>query len=47
MAYESMICEMIKVPGHNGDLIQAYTARPHGAGAIPLRGADPPLAGVG
>ena len=35
MAYESMICEMIKVPGHNGDVIQAYTARPMGPGPFP------------
>ena len=35
MAYESMICEMIKVPGHNGDMIQAYTARPMGPGPFP------------
>ena len=47
MAYESMICDMIKVPGHNGGDLKSpslYGAA-HGAGAIPLRGADPPLAG--
>jgi len=35
MAYESMICEMIKIRGHNDDLIQAYTARPMGPGPFP------------
>ena len=35
MAYESMIAEMIKIDGHNGDVIQAYTARPMGSGPFP------------
>lgn len=35
MAYESMIAEMIKIEGHKGEPIQAYTARPMGAGPFP------------
>ena len=35
MAYESMIAEMIKLDGHNGDSIQAYVARPMGSGPFP------------
>ena len=46
MAYESMICDMIKVPGHNGDLIKPIRLGPWGRGHS-LRGADPPLAGSG
>ena len=35
MTYESMIAETIKITGHNGDSINAYTARPMGAGPFP------------
>jgi carboxymethylenebutenolidase len=35
MAYESMICETVAFAGHNGDRIDAYTARPLGAGPFP------------
>jgi carboxymethylenebutenolidase len=35
MAYESMIAETIKIKGYNGDLINAYVARPMGAGPFP------------
>ena len=32
MIYESMIAETIKIKGYNSDPINAYTARPMGAG---------------
>ncbi|MCH8918682.1 MAG: dienelactone hydrolase family protein [Alphaproteobacteria bacterium] len=35
MAYEGMIAETIRVHGHGGDLIDAYAARPLGAGPLP------------
>lgn len=34
-AYEGMLAETIVVPGHQGDLIHAYQARPLGAGPFP------------
>ncbi len=34
-AYEGMIAETICIPGHNGDDIRAYYARPLGAGPFP------------
>src|SRR3972149_763949 len=37
MAYEGMICESVRVTGHNGDEIEAYYSRPLG---------DGPFAGV-
>lgn len=33
--YEGMLAETITHPGHNGDLINAYFARPLGAGPVP------------
>ena len=35
MAYEGMIAETVTVRGHNGDEIEAYYARPLGAGPFP------------
>ncbi len=35
MAYEGMIAETIRVHGHSDDLIDAYAARPLGAGPLP------------
>ena len=36
--YEGMLAETVTIPGHNGDRINAYVARPLGAG---------PFTGVG
>ncbi len=33
--YEGMIAETVTMPGHNGDTINAYFARPMGAGPFP------------
>ena len=33
--YEGMIAETVTLPGHNGDLINAYLARPLGSGPFP------------
>jgi len=33
--YAGMLSEVIAIPGHNGDLINAYFARPLGAGPFP------------
>ncbi len=33
--YKGMLAETISVPGHNGDLITAYSARPLGPGPFP------------
>jgi carboxymethylenebutenolidase len=33
--YQGMLAETISIPGHNGDLINAYLARPLGAGPLP------------
>jgi len=33
--YEAMIAETIGIPGHNGDIIEAYYARPVTAGPVP------------
>ncbi len=33
--YEGMLAETVTIPGHNGDLINAYVARPLGAGPFP------------
>ena len=33
--YEGMIAETITMPGHKGDTINAYLARPLGAGPFP------------
>ena len=33
--YEGMIAETVTLPGHNGDLINAYLARPLGPGPFP------------
>ena len=35
MAYEGMIAETIRLHGHNGDLIDGYSARPTGPGPYP------------
>src|SRR5688500_15955693 len=35
MNYESMLCETTTLRGHNGDRIDAYFARPLGAGPFP------------
>jgi carboxymethylenebutenolidase len=35
MAYEGMIAETVRVHGHGGELIDAYAARPLGAGPLP------------
>jgi carboxymethylenebutenolidase len=35
MAYEGMLAETVTLAGHNGDLIEAYYARPLGAGPFP------------
>jgi carboxymethylenebutenolidase len=35
MAYEGMIAETVRIRGANGDLIDAYSARPLGAGPFP------------
>ena len=35
MAYRGMITETVKFKGHNGDLIEAYYARPSGNGPFP------------
>jgi carboxymethylenebutenolidase len=35
MTYEGQIAESITLPGHNGDEIEAYYARPLGAGPFP------------
>ena len=35
MAYEGMIAETIRLRGHNGDLIDGYSARPTGPGPYP------------
>ena len=35
MPYESQFAETINLRGHNGDQIDAYTARPTGAGPFP------------
>ena len=35
MTYESMIAETIKITGHKGESINAYTARPMGPGPFP------------
>jgi carboxymethylenebutenolidase len=35
MAYEGMLAETVTVNGHNGDEIEAYYARPLGAGPFP------------
>ncbi|MEW5829178.1 MAG: dienelactone hydrolase family protein [Chloroflexota bacterium] len=34
-AYEGLLAEKISIPGHNGDLINAYFARPLGPGPYP------------
>lgn len=34
-AQDGMVAEVIAVPGHNGDLIHAYWARPMGGGSCP------------
>jgi len=33
--YEGMLAETITIPGANGDLINAYYARPMGPGPLP------------
>ncbi len=33
--YEGMLAELVRYPGHNGDLIRSYYARPMGAGPYP------------
>ena len=33
--YEGMIAETVSMKGHNGDTINAYLARPLGAGPFP------------
>ncbi len=33
--YESLLAETISLPGHNGQVINAYFARPLGAGPFP------------
>src|SRR5947208_6257194 len=33
--YEGMLAETIMLPGHNGDIINAYYARPLGPGPFP------------
>ena len=33
--YEGMIAETTLIPGHNGELIGAYVARPMGPGPFP------------
>ncbi len=45
--YEGMLAETITIPGANGDLINAYSAAPAGAGAVPRRRPGPPYAGLG
>jgi carboxymethylenebutenolidase len=35
MTYEGMIAETVKIHGHNGDVIDAYAARPLGPGPFP------------
>ena len=35
MPYEGLIAETVNIRGHNGDLIDAYLARPLGAGPFP------------
>ena len=35
MPYEGLIAETVNIRGHNGDLIDAYMARPLGAGPFP------------
>jgi hypothetical protein len=32
MAYDGMLAESVRLNGHNGDVIDAYLARPLGAG---------------
>ncbi len=34
-AYEGMLAETITMAGHNGDLVNAYLARPMGPGPFP------------
>ncbi len=45
--YEGMLAETVTIPGAGGDLINAYFARPLGAGAVPGDGRDPSHAGLG
>jgi dienelactone hydrolase len=33
--YKPMLAETVVIPGHNGDLIDAYLARPQGTGPFP------------
>jgi len=35
VSYEGMIAETVTIRGHNGDLVEAYYARPLGAGPFP------------
>ena len=39
--YEGMIAETVTMRGHNGDTINAYVARPLGAGPFP--GGEAPI----
>ncbi|MEM7751560.1 MAG: hypothetical protein AAF346_25140, partial [Pseudomonadota bacterium] len=35
MAYRGLTAELIKIEGHNGDAISAYTVKPSGKGPFP------------
>jgi hypothetical protein len=45
--YEGMLAETVVLPGNHADLINAYLARPLGAGPFQGDGAHPPHAGLG
>ena len=45
--YEGMLAETITMPGANGELINAYYARPLGPGPFPGLGSHPPHARLG
>ena len=45
--YEGMLSETVVIRGANGDLINAYVAKPLGPGTLPRHGADPSPAGLG
>ena len=45
--YEGMIAETVSLPGHGGDVINAYYARPLGPGPVPGDGPVPPPARLG
>ena len=45
--YEGMLAETITMPGNDGELINAYFARPLGSGSVPGDGANSPYARLG